>query len=511
MKTFYRYGLRRQLLLNLGLVVFVVWGLLSVVLTRTAYLRFMQHRVRYIKALSEQMEQIILLKSYGLTRNAGVRLWFGAKEFRRDSTLWPTRGLLMLKTGKIRPIFGVPPQQIRKRIAEWEKKNKHFYLQQSRTKEQIVWERYKRIFVQGQYIGILWMSWDVTAVRSEFFSYQGLLFVSLLLFGLLILFLSMSFLERRLMKPLDRLGDAMDSFSVGEQSQGLNKELRRRDEIGDLSRRFAEMKEILMRQANERERHIHELADANWALERAQDELVQREKMATVGFLSAGVAHEVGNPLSAIMGYSDLLKTSKNWGELEQDLAKRIHKEAQRIDRIIRDLLDYARPVERKHPGAPHVAMKEALEILRLQKDFKGMTVEQTFASELPLVQLAETHLVQVLINFLVNAADACGGKGHIHLSAEVEEERICMHIVDDGPGVSPEIRERIFEPFMTTKAPGKGIGLGLALCQRLVRESGGAIELIETEKGAHFKLCLPRVEPEVKEESMDASSDEMA
>lgn len=503
----YRYGLRRQLLLNLGLVVLVVWGLLSLVLTRTAYLRFMQERVRYLNALSEQIEQVVLLK-YGQDTRASRRLWLGRDLFREDTLFWPSHGLVVMKGNRVVPIFGAHSVAAVLRVRLWEKENKPFELVWRQKEGRNVWERYKVLYVRGKKIGVLWLSWDITKMRGEFFSYQGLLFLSLLLFGCLILFLSLSFLERRLLMPLDRLGDAMASLSLGEREEGLSKELGRRDEIGDLARAFVEMEDVLSRQTLERETHISELAEANDALERAQEELVQREKMATVGHLAAGVAHEVGNPLSAIIGYSDLLKGTKEWSELEADLVVRIHKEAHRIDRIIRDLLDYSRPMTRIDPGNVAQAVEESLELLRLQPRFKQMSVEKEIDASLPLVRLSENSLVQVLINFLLNAADACEGKGVVKIQTEHVEDEVILHLSDDGPGIVDEVQSRLFEPFFTTKAPGKGIGLGLALCQRLVTESGGKIEVVPfvEGEGAHFKLRLAVAKEE--DASLEAHSD---
>lgn len=480
----FRYGLRRQLFLNLGLVILVVWGLLSIVLTRTAYLRYMKERVRYIQALSEQIERIALLKYWGNAGNRGVQVWFGGNEIRRSAILWPVEGVLVLPGGKQKVLFGQPTANILQSIRNWETEGRSFTLRQMRFNGKVLWDRYKRVRLQGREVGVLWLRWDLTAIRGEFFSYQGLLFLSLLLFGFLILFLSMSFLERRLLKPLDRLGQAITLVSFGQKGEGLSKELPRLDEIGDLARVFVEMEGILERQKDERESHIHELAETNDALARAQAELVQREKMATVGHLAAGLAHEVGNPLSAIMGYSDLLKSTKEWGDIEVDLVHRIHKETKRIDRLIRDLLDYARPVTHEEPGHPGRALKEALELLRLQKRFRTMQVESTIPDALPLVVLSESHLVQVLINLLLNAADACEGEGTVRIDVSHLDERVCLTVEDDGPGITDELKDRIFEPFVSSKSPGKGVGLGLALCQRLVTESGGQIEVADSEMG---------------------------
>jgi C4-dicarboxylate-specific signal transduction histidine kinase len=344
---------------------------------------------------------------------------------------------------------------------------------------------------------MLWLRWRLSVDIREFFAYQALLLLYLGSFCLLLLLLLLLFLSRRLVKPLERLGRAMEQLAQRGQGDGLEAEVIRGDEIGDLARSFVEMEAILRRHREQREEQIKALEEAHRALQRAQEELIQREKLSTIGQMAAGVAHEVGNPLSAIMGYSELLQETESWGEMEADLAARIYRETKRIDRIIRELLAYARPVQAtERTGNPLRAIEETLALLPLQPRFREMKVTTHLPASLPVVLMAEASLIQILLNLLLNAADACEGQGQVEIRATHDEEAggVSLWVEDSGAGIPEAIRERLFEPFFTTKAPGKGVGLGLAICQRLVMEAGGSLSLTEgrhPEKGACFLIQL--------------------
>ncbi len=375
-----------------------------------------------------------------------------------------------------------------------------FYNYKSRS----IWERNKIFFSKsGGVLGILWMRWDLGKFHREFISYQGLIFLYLLLFCGAILAVIMLFLEFRLVRPLYRMEEAVESFYRGEDgSEVLERELQRNDQIGELARSMVEFHEELRSREEERERYIRSLQEANEqlqraneALKRAQDELLEREKLATVGYLAAGVAHEVGNPLSAILGLSELIAESDSCPAQERELADRINREAQRIDRIIRELLEYARPISPEDDTStrPDLVVERALELLKLQKKFRKMKVELSYSPPLPPVKICSDHLLQVLINILSNSADACGGEGRVVIGAEVSGDFLVLSVEDDGPGVPEELRERIFEPFFSTKGRGRGVGLGLAICKRIIAESGGSLSYFPSKfGGAGFEIRLP-------------------
>ena len=229
------------------------------------------------------------------------------------------------------------------------------------------------------------------------------------------------------------------------------------------------------------------------ALSRAQTELVAAERLATVGRLAAGVAHEVGNPLAGILGYLSLARMKAPSPELK-DYLERIDQEVQRIDRIVRGLLDLGRP-ETSSPLPVEVGtvVETCVRLVRAAPELTGVTVALDL--EPGVVARAETGpLSQILINLLLNAAQAMGGQGRVEVLSRRAGDVVQVLVVDAGPGISSEVMARLFEPFFTTKGR-QGTGLGLAVSQRLARGMGGSLTAENVaEGGARFTVTLPGV-----------------
>jgi signal transduction histidine kinase len=240
---------------------------------------------------------------------------------------------------------------------------------------------------------------------------------------------------------------------------------------------------------------VEELTAANRALAEARESLVRSEKLATVGRLAAGVAHEVGNPLGAVAGYLDLARArlaAGRPGEADELLA-RAAGEAQRIDGTVRELLDFARP---SRPALAAVELSAAVEaslrLARMQARFRDVAVTVDLPAGLPRVVADERTLAQVVLNLLLNAGDAMGGRGALSIAARDEGVRVLLRFADAGPGIAPEDLPRIFDPFFTTKEPGQGTGLGLAICHRLMESYGGEIAAASAPGGgAVFTLAF--------------------
>ncbi|PYO67283.1 MAG: hypothetical protein DMD71_07775 [Gemmatimonadetes bacterium] len=249
------------------------------------------------------------------------------------------------------------------------------------------------------------------------------------------------------------------------------------------------------------------------------------DQLASVGRLAAGVAHEVGNPLSAIGTYLEVLRRRGADPEVMAGLAR----ELERIDSIVRSLLDYAQPREEAlQPVDVAVVVRAAFELLHAQGAIKAVRATLDLPAELPRIRGHAHALEQALVNLLLNAVDATRGgalvvgarswayePGHaaprrsddpaITFFARGAERRpsrvdyapglpgVLVFVADSGPGVPPADREKIFDPFYTTKEPGHGTGLGLAIVARTVDEMGGLIWVTQArEGGAVFKLFFP-------------------
>jgi signal transduction histidine kinase len=255
----------------------------------------------------------------------------------------------------------------------------------------------------------------------------------------------------------------------------------------------------------------------------ARSQLVRSEKLASIGRLAAGVAHEIGNPLGAVGTYVEVLRRRGADPEVVAGLSR----ELDRIDTIVRSLLDYARPqAEALDLVTPGDVVRGAFELLQSQGALKGVTASLDLTLDVPRIRARAHLLEQVLVNLTLNAVDATSGGGVVVVGARrwaYEPRRAAprrtsdtpetlfprlpsrrparveiaagargalLFVADAGRGVPPEDRERIFEPFYTTKTPGRGTGLGLAIVARAVDEMGGVV-WVETarEGGAAFKL----------------------
>ena len=226
---------------------------------------------------------------------------------------------------------------------------------------------------------------------------------------------------------------------------------------------------------------VSELERANRDLAGARESWLRSERLATVGRLAAGVAHEVGNPLGAIAGYAELARTRLEAGAAPPaelaDLLARISGEAARIDAIIRDLLDFARPADLAlAPVSLARAVEGAVRLARMQPRFRAVEVAVDLPADLPKVRADERRVGQVLLNLLLNAGDAMEGAGAVRVGARTEGDHVRVEVADRGPGILPEHLPRLFDPFFTTKSPGNGTGLGLAVCHGIVESLGGDI-----------------------------------
>ncbi len=250
---------------------------------------------------------------------------------------------------------------------------------------------------------------------------------------------------------------------------------------------------------------VRQLEAAKVDLLAARDAIVRSERLASVGRLAAGLAHEVGNPIAALLGLEEVLLT----GEIDEetrDLVTRMRRETERVHRVMRDLLDFARAEQELSPSStPSTAsvreiVDEVFALVAPQKAMRDVTLTAEVDEALPPVRIAGGRLQQVLLNLVLNAADAIGeakggvGRITIHASRAEGKPFVRVTVTDDGPGVPERIRTALFEPFVTTKEVGKGTGLGLAVCRGLIEGAGGTIALQTSEQatGASFVLDLP-------------------
>jgi two-component system NtrC family sensor kinase len=239
-------------------------------------------------------------------------------------------------------------------------------------------------------------------------------------------------------------------------------------------------------------------------LKRLEEQLIQAEKLAAMGQMLAGVAHELNNPLTAILGVTELLRERAGSDEITQRQLELTHRQARRAARIIQNLLEFSRPASpQKKPLDVNVLIERTLQLQ--EHSLRRNQIEVHFQPQpgLPAVMGDGNQLIQVLLNLVTNAEQAIRevrDAGHIHIRMGVRAGRICVTVQDDGVGIRPEAMPRIFDPFYTTKRPGGGTGLGLSICMSIIREHGGNLDAKALPTGGSiFTLDLPIVaEPTV-------------
>lgn len=244
-------------------------------------------------------------------------------------------------------------------------------------------------------------------------------------------------------------------------------------------------------------RVVHHYRDITEA-RRLQRKLIQSEKMAAVGILASGVAHEINNPLAGILAFAQLLlKDLPGEGHARDDL-KEIENAAKRCKKIVEDLLIFSRP--HGEGGMQSISLMDEIEkilpLAKLNLRHKSVSLVTDYGEGLPKVLGNSVRLQQVFLNLIANAAQATPEGGTIALRLRLSEDRghLLAEVEDHGCGISKEILPRIFDPFFTTKGMGEGTGLGLSICYTIISEHGGRIE-VESEigKGSLFRVVLPR------------------
>jgi PAS domain S-box-containing protein len=230
-------------------------------------------------------------------------------------------------------------------------------------------------------------------------------------------------------------------------------------------------------------------------LRRTQEQLLHSEKMAAVGQLISGVAHELNNPLTAILGYSQLLTASPDVGPQGIEYSDKLYKQAQRTHRIVQNLLSFAR---QHKPERIAVNVNQILEETLALRDYdlrmKNIRVHLELAQDLPVTAADPHQLQQVFLNMVNNAVDAIlesASDGDLWVHTGVRGERLVVEFTDNGPGVREP--SKVFDPFYTTKPVGKGTGLGLSICYGIVTEHGGTIRVRNVQPhGAAFTIEMP-------------------
>ena len=284
---------------------------------------------------------------------------------------------------------------------------------------------------------------------------------------------------RTFSRPLQRI--TLAAVQVTEGEYGTEVDLRKsNDEIGLLAESFNEMS--------------RKMADDIEQLRRLNEQLIRTEKLAAMGTLAAGVAHEVNNPLASISSLIQMMQSNQNLDEETKDKLKLISTQIGRITQVTRDMMDFARV----RPAAKslvdiNAGLETALRLASFDKSFQKLQLKKSFAENLPPVLADTDQLQQVFLNLFLNARDAMPSGGELFIKTFPKESDIQIEIADNGSGIDEKNIKQVFDPFFTTKPTGKGTGLGLAVCYGIITAHGGQIEVSENNsRGTKFVILLP-------------------
>ena len=374
-------------------------------------------------------------------------------------------------------------------------------------------------------------------VRQSILRSGRVLLAFILLDAFLLVLFGSWFLSRALVRPLDRIARAADAVASGNLHTRVPVE--QANEIGLLGRAFNAMAERLMASRDRIEDQVERLERANADLARAQADLLRSEKLASVGRLSAGIAHEVGNPLSAILGLADILLKGSPAGPLPavaREYVEQIHKETGRIHGILRRLLDFSRPHRTEIREVDvNERVRETMRLAGPMTELRQVTVRLALDPSAAALRADPGLLDQALLNLVMNAAQAMPDGGTLTIAtrnAPFEDKAVPgavragpegvrraedapgldyrsrrqsgngprsgepgveIAVSDTGCGIAPEDLPAIFDPFFTTKEPGRGTGLGLAVVHGIVEMLEGRVGAeSDPGKGTTFRLWLP-------------------
>ena len=325
------------------------------------------------------------------------------------------------------------------------------------------------------YVGVLAGKFD--AIRAQ----TVWTFAGVSVAGMVLALIIASVLSSGILRPIRHLVQASREIATGNFDTRVDIDPNAANELVELGESFNFMAQSIA----ERDERLQENAR----------KMTESKKLATLGQLAAGIAHEINNPLGGILMYSHMLREDLKKEENRENVVK-IGREADRCKRIVKGLLDFARQTrpERSESNLNHL-LNEVVALLEQQAIFRNIELERDLSPSLPLIEVDVTQIQEVFMNIVLNASQAMEGKGRITIATRLVENgrEVEIEIGDTGPGIPPDDVDKIFEPFYTTKEVGRGTGLGLSIAYGIVERHHGSIR-VESEmgKGTTFFIRLP-------------------
>ena len=333
---------------------------------------------------------------------------------------------------------------------------------------------------EGEIIGILY----VGILEQKFTDMRNnviLTFLGITVLGMVFAFIISFILAQGIISPVTKLATAAHHIADGDLSYSTS--INSHDEIGELGRVF----NFMVNSIRERDAQIKEFA---------QLKVAEAERLAMIGQLAAGVAHEINNPLTGILLYCDLILKDMPKDSAQRVGLEKINNEALRCKNIVRGLLDFAR---QKKPEIKESSINQILEaslaLVKNQAIFLNIKIDKELDPVLPLIKIDPSQIQQVFMNIIINAGEAMEGRGDLLVRSNFSKDRKFVEVAftDTGPGIKPEHLKKIFDPFFTTKESTHGVGLGLSISYRIIEDHNGRIFVkSDPGKGTTFTIKLP-------------------
>ena len=504
-------GLKTQLTVNLAFFL-----LIAILLTDFVVIRIVEE-----KLIQERIQQ-----SYQYMSDVGNAFFKGdtaenmhnkaaEKSHLNAVPTWITYGLFSAKAGENMRFGQMPPEAAQ--VVERANKNifhsngkRQFFLGDTWG---VFWKQNKYMVISEPFLasepeGAATLVVRLDDIYANLRESQKIIFFYCLANLFILLFIGMLRMSRIVIRPIRRFIRLTDDLRSTEQFPAYPG--KRNTEFGQLSNAIHRMARRIEEDKERIESSLHSLEKVHADLKSTQQEMIRAEKLASIGRLSAGIAHEIGNPIGVILGYLGLLKRQPAFKENPsgQEYIERAESEINRINTIIRQLLDFSRSTaSEKQIVFMHALIKDVRQMFSHQPLMRKIALNLDLSAENDKVYADYQQLRQVLINLLINAIDSISAStnsesGEIRLETQEipksdenavnQSPTIRLTVYDNGTGIAREEIDNIFDPFYTTKEPGKGTGLGLSVSYMIIEQFGGAIKVnSEVNHGTALSIYL--------------------
>jgi len=505
-------GLKSNILLNIIALMFIAMFLINIVIVLTLHREVLHLEVKRVNLLLTALQKSVWDDAGQTYKSVATRIGHLIRQ--------PDLACTAVLDNVAEPIFyGGPECDLRQELYEGTKTALQSGQQEIRFFGRtwgIFWmqDRYMTIAAprirSGKIAGAVGGTIDLKGHYQKARRSQKIFLIYILINIAILTFIGVHRISKIYLEPLHRLSKRAEDYR--EESDEMVFAVRKEDnELHHLSKALNHMLARIAEDKKKLRSTVNSLEKANIDLKKAQSEIIRAEKLASVGRLSAGIAHEIGNPIGIVMGYLELLKQENGDidDEEKREYIRRTENEISRINTIIRQLLDLSRPSAEGKDSIPvHAVITDMTNVVTMQPLMSDIDIQLDLEALNDRVIADSNQLRQVFLNLMLNAADAIAAdakndSGRLHIrssnikggiaretAADPMHKWLKIEVTDNGLGIDTVNLGNIFDPFFTTKEPGKGTGLGLAVCFMIVDSIGGKI-FAESDRGKGTTMIL--------------------